>query len=168
MDKASIARRHSRARLRVRGRRRPPAQRLRLELTVWWRAAELDRQLAAGASPRTSDALTLRAQRITTRRSRAPLANGLAGALRSAQDNGPHFTSAVRPNAREVLDARAVLGAIERRLRAPEPVAAQGVAMIRSLLTDGNGLLYRPGGPGELGSRLRAAAAALEPAGSRD
>ncbi len=35
--------------------------------------------------------------------------------------------------------------------------------MIRLLLTDGNGVLYQPGEPGALGSRLRAAAVALEP-----
>ena len=56
-----------------------------------------------------------------------------------------------------------MIAALDRRLRSPEPVAPQGVAMVRALLVDGNGLLYRPGEPGALGSRLRAAAAAMEP-----
>jgi hypothetical protein len=36
-------------------------------------------------------------------------------------------------------------------------------AMLLMLLTDGTSPLYRPDEPGALGSRLRAAAAALEP-----
>ena len=56
-----------------------------------------------------------------------------------------------------------MLATLERRLRAPEPVSAQGIAMLESLLTDGASPLYLPTEPGELGSRLRAAAAALEP-----
>jgi hypothetical protein len=73
------------------------------------------------------------------------------------------FSAAVGPNRRELLAARTVLGALERRLRAPEPVAARGVALLYTLLTDASSALYRPGEPGALGSELRAAAAALEP-----
>lgn len=74
----------------------------------------------------------------------------------------------MRPDLPDVVEARAVIEALDRRLRAPEPVAAQGVAMVRGLLIDGNGLLYRPGLPGALGSRLRAAAAAMDPPRVRD
>jgi hypothetical protein len=69
----------------------------------------------------------------------------------------------VRPDRREIIAARTVLGVLERRLRAPEPVSPNGVAALRELLTDGNGPLYIGSEPGALGSRLRAAAAALEP-----
>ena len=138
-------------------------QRVRVALIVWWRAARLDRQLAAGASPRASAVLALRAQRITGRRSRIRLADGLARAIRDAQGKTPGFSAAVRPHRREVLAARTVLATLDRRLRAPEPVTARGVALLRALLTDGTGPLYRPGEPGALGSQLRAAAAALEP-----
>jgi hypothetical protein len=131
-----------------------------------WHGAELDRQLAAGESARASDVLAVRARQITTRRRRRQLAGGLAGVLRSAQNTRATWSAAPRPRAREVLEARAVIAALQRRLLAPEPVSAQGVAAVQALLTDGNGLLYRYGEPGALGSRLRAAAAALEPRGT--
>ncbi len=104
----------------------------------------------------------MRARRLTTARGRRHVADGLAGALRSA-GNGRHgFTAAVRPRSDEICDAAAVIASIERRLRAPVPVPARGVALISLLLIDGNGPLYGRGEPGSLGSRLRAAAVALE------
>ncbi|MBV8998793.1 MAG: hypothetical protein JO304_07020 [Solirubrobacterales bacterium] len=57
---------------------------------------------------------------------------------------------------------------MDRRLRGAEPVTAQGVALLESLLTDGTSPLYVPTEPGALGSRLRAAAAALEPTTRHD
>jgi hypothetical protein len=146
--------------IRRSGVRRRPA---RSALFAWWHALELDRQLAAGADPRSSAVLAMRARRITAARSRRRISGGLAGALSRAQGGHPGFTAAVRSDAREVLTARTVLTALAARLRAPEPVAPQGVAMLLMLLTDGTSPLYRPGAPGALGSRLRAAAVALEP-----
>jgi len=139
-----------------------------LALAVWWRGAELDRRLAAGEDPRADDALALRARRLTTARGRRHVADGLAGVLRSAGNGRPVFTAAVRSRSGELLEVDAVIATIERRLRAPEPVAAQGVAIVRSLLTDGNGPLYRDSDPDALGSRLRAAAAALNAPGAVD
>jgi hypothetical protein len=132
-------------------------------LAVWWNATDLDRRLAAGDDPRSTDALALRARRILTRRSRSRLAGGLAGAMGRARAGGSPFTAAVTPRSRDVLEARTVIAALERELRGDQPVAARGVAMVRLLLVDGNGPLYRPSPPGLLGSRLRAAAAALRP-----
>jgi hypothetical protein len=135
--------------------------RLRPALAAWWSATELDRRLAAGEEPWSSAALAVRARRILTRRSRARVAGGLAGAMRSARGSASAFSAAVTPDSPDVLDARAVIAALERVLRSREPVAARGVAMVRLLLVDGNGPLYRPTPPGLLGSQLRAAAAAL-------
>lgn len=138
-------------------------QRIQLKPVVWWRAGQLDRLLAAGASPHASAALGLRAQQITARRSRMRLADGLARAIRDAQDTTAGFSASVRPHRQEVLAARTVLATLQRRLRASEPVTACGVALLRTLLTDGTSVLYRPSEAGALGSQLRAAAAALEP-----
>ncbi len=146
---------------------RPGRPGLGLALTVWWRGAELDRRLADGEDPWASEALALRAHRITAARHRARLASGLAGALRSARTGRAGFTAAVRPDSPDVLASGSLIATIERRLRDPEPVAPRGVAIVRTLLIDGNSPLYRPGEPGVLGSRLRAAAAALgAPAGN--
>ncbi len=78
------------------------------------------------------------------------------------------FTAAVAPDRREVLAARPVIDALVRRLQGTEAVTARGMAMLSQLLTEPTSPLYRPDEPGALGSRLRAAAAALEPSNSRD
>jgi hypothetical protein len=149
--------RRSRATGRGRGRR------IRLALVARWRAGELDRQLAAGADPDAAALLAIRGRRLTSRGHRARVAAGLARAAEDAVAIPHAFSAAVRPDAREVAAARVVLATLDRRLRAPEPVSARGVALLESLLTDGTSPLYRPTEPGALGSRLRAAAAALEP-----
>lgn len=131
-------------------------------MAVWWRGAELDARLASGADPWTSEALALRADRITTPRHRVRVAEGLAGARRSARRDRLAFTAAVRPNSSDVLESNALIAAIERRLRGGRPVTAQGVAIVRGLLIDGNSALYGNGEPGTLSSQLRAAAAALD------
>ncbi len=143
-------------------------QRIRIALIAWWRAGRLDSQLAEGTSPRTSAALALRAHRITEPQNRIRVADGLARAIRDADATTPGFSAAVRPHRQEVRAARTVLATLERRLRAPEPVTARGVALLLALLTDGTSPLYRPTEPGALGSQLRAAAASLEPPDRRD
>ncbi len=136
---------------------------VRLALIAGWRAGELDRQLAAGMSPDAGELLTIRGERLSSRRYRARIAAGLARVVRDAEATTRGFSAAVRPDRREVIAARTVLAALDRRLRAVEPVSPRGVAMLESLLTDGMSPLYRPTEFGALGSRLRAAAAALEP-----
>jgi hypothetical protein len=143
-------------------------RRVRLTLIAGWHACELDRQLAAGVSPGASALLTTRGERLTSRRYRARIAAGLARVVRDAEAATRGFTAAVRPDRREVIAARTVITTLDRRLRAAEPVSAQGVAMLESLLTDGMSPLYRPTEYGALGSRLRAAAAALEPLAQHD
>jgi len=112
---------------------------------------------------RSSDALAFRAVRIIGRRRRACLARGLARALRSASDSRARLTAAVPPDRRAVLAARPVIEALERRLLGPGPVAARGAAMLGELLTEPTSPLYQSDDRDALGSRLRAAAAALEP-----
>ena len=143
-------------------------RRIRLSAVVRWGAAWLDHELASGISPQASEALALRARRITGHRSRADAASGLIRALFSAEDAAPGFTAEEQAHHREVLAARTVIAALDRRLRAPEPVAPRGMAMLHVLLTKGTSPLYQPGNPGALGDHLRAAAAALEPHNRRD
>lgn len=142
-------------------------RRARLLVIASWRAGELDRHLAAGASPGSSALLAIRSRRLTGRRFRRHIAAGLARAVRDAETSTPGFTAAVRPDRREVIAMRTLLSTLDRRLRSDEPVTAQGVALLESLLTDGSSPLYQSTEPGALGSRLRAAAAALEPLARR-
>jgi hypothetical protein len=140
---------------------------LRLHLNAAWHSNAIDRELADGVDPRSSAVLALRARKLTGPRGRERIADGLAGARRSAEDTRPGISAAVRPDARELLEARTVLAVLERRLRGSGPVRAQGVAMLGVLLTDAASPLYQPSGWGELASRLRAAAAGLEPHSTR-
>jgi hypothetical protein len=96
------------------------------------------------------------------------MAAGLTRALRDAEATTPGFSAAVRPHRREVIAARTVLAILDRRLRGAEPVSARGVALLELLLTDGASPLYLPTEPGALGSRLRAAAAALAPSATHE
>ncbi len=138
-------------------------RRARLLLLASWRAGELDRDLAAGVSPDASALLAIRGRRLTSRRSRRRIAAGLARVVRDAEATTRGFSAAVRPDRREVIAARPLLATLDVRLRADEPVSPQGVALLESLLTDGTSPLYQPAEPGALGSRLRSAAAALDP-----
>jgi hypothetical protein len=139
-----------------------PWQRVYRALAAQWYAGQLDRRLAQGTSPNATALLAIHAERITGPRGRARVAEGLARARRDAHAAHSGFSAAIPPHASEVRAARTVLETLERRLLAPEPVTPRGVALLRVLLTDGAGPLYRPGEPGVLGSDLRAAAAALE------
>lgn len=142
-------------------------RRIRLALLSRLRAVELDREIAAGTGLQTSPLLASRARSIVGKRSRRRLAGGLARVLKSVERSGPGLTAAVPPDCREVLAARVVISTLARRLRSPEPVNPRGVAVLQTLLTDGSSPLYTPCESGALGSQLRAAAAALEPAESR-
>jgi hypothetical protein len=137
-------------------------QRICLTLLARWHAGELDRRLVAGIRPSADALLAIHAERITGRRSRVRVADGLARAQREAQTVAPGFSAAIRPHRSEVVAARAVLDTLEHRLGCPRSVTARGVALLRLLLTDGASSLYRPRETGALGSDLRAAAAALE------
>lgn len=143
-------------------------RRVRLELIAGWRAGELDRQLAASASPAGSALLAIRAQRLTSRRFREHVAAGLTRAVRDAEAGTPGCSAAVQPHRGELFAERHVVATLDRRLRGAEPVSARGVALLELLLSDGTGPLYRPTEPGALASLLRAAAAALEPCAPRD
>jgi hypothetical protein len=137
--------------------------RAHLRLLAPWHGPELDRQLAAGIDPHTSALLAMRARTITDKRGRKRVADGLTRALRTARPTTPGFTAAVRPRAAELLAVRPVVAALDRHLRCLEPVSAQGVAILRELLTEGASPLYQPSAPGALADRLCAAAAVLAP-----
>ena len=91
------------------------------------------------------------------------MASELVHALFTAEDSAPGFTPAQRAHQHEVAGERTVIGALDRRLRSSEAVAPRGMAMLHMLLADAASPLLRPSEPGALGSRLRAAAAALQP-----
>lgn len=132
-------------------------------LLARWHAETLDRALAAGVG-QDADALTaVRAEQLTTRRSRRQLADGLARVRRDATSELSGWTAVVTPDRCEVAAATPELAALERRLRDAGRIDSAGAAMVRLLLTDGTSPLYDPVGAGSLARHLRAVAGALGP-----
>ena len=119
-------------------------------------ATRLDRELARGARPETNVGLAARAVRLTSMRCRRDLAESLqrilAAVLPASVPGGP---MAADPSARVARQPRvpirrdrisrsaSELAELAAHLVQPGPVPARGVAMVRQLLTDGGGPLYR-------------------------
>ncbi len=115
--------------------------RLRDRLDAHLHADRLERELADGASPEASLGLALRAQALTTTRSRRALAVGLTRVL--AEASAPTVASMMRVplNRAGVLAAAEELDQLRARLLAGGPLAAAGIARTKILLTVGNGPL---------------------------
>jgi hypothetical protein len=126
-------------------------------------ADRLDRLLAAGASPEGSILLAVRAHALVTDRHRQGLATAIDRVVTEAAPVGPRPVTAVPVNWAAVLIALPELRELAGRLRAPAPVPARGVAIVRRLLTDGCGPLFHPARAAELPSATRRASASLEP-----
>jgi hypothetical protein len=134
---------------------------LRLQVAI--RRAALTRQLAEGENPAATAQLRLRADQLTTARSRAALAHSLRRVIREAQSPSLH-----RPFS--IVSRRAVLGSVEqidllvKRIHSPEPVTPRGMALVAELLTDGGSSpLYGSADPGVLRRIVTLNTAALDP-----
>jgi hypothetical protein len=121
----------------------------------------LDRQLAHGVDPISSQALELRAEQLIS--GRAKLAVRVEGVLEAARKPAPGFTAAVPLRRAQVLVCADDLIALARRLTDDRPVDVQGVAMTSVLLSDGASPLYW--GDRSLAHAVRAARLALDPIG---
>jgi|SRR4051812_12757933 hypothetical protein len=115
-------------------------------------AQRLDRELAAGALPASSDELAARAQQLLARR-----ANVARGLRRAAAGGGRDFPVC----SAAWLDAKPTLLALADELVDFTDPAPQGVAMATQLLADPGGPLYLPGEPGDLRAAAEAARHAL-------
>jgi hypothetical protein len=154
-------------------------------LLAKWRAASLDRTLADGADPEQNVYLAARAMQLTGARTRRHLADGLRRVLAEADRSPgaavpprvppggpareaprgparvPAWPTRVPVRRASVATGAAELGALCDHLLAPGPLPARGVAMVRQLLSDGAGPLYRGPDPAALTDAARRAAAAL-------
>jgi hypothetical protein len=135
--------------------------RLRNRVAARIHAVELDRELAAGASPETNVCLALHAARLYRPRHRS----GLAHAMRRLAQLPVRPSRLKAPISRRVVGQVAdQLEAVASRLDAPGPVDVRGVAKVRSLLADGTGPLYRPSGSPALRDELLSVLRAFDPA----
>ena len=116
--------------------------RLRARFCTW----KLDRALARGASPDSSPALSLRANRLIGREARCRLAQELRE-LPAHAARPPCRLEAGVPICRQgVLQAVGLLEELAARLEGREPVDASGVARVRVLLTNADSPLFDPVG----------------------
>jgi hypothetical protein len=137
---------------------------LRRRIEALLLADRLDHALATGAVPETDVLLALRAERLACARTRAELADSIGRLLRAAAEPQRGLTRAptmaVLERVRESHDA---LEELVDHLLAPVPVSAHGVALVRLLLRDGGGPLFRYESRADLTSQVRRAIAALDP-----
>jgi hypothetical protein len=106
-------------------------------------AGALDRRIGDGARPSSDPALAARSARLVRCSTRMEVADALASACAAAHDPANRRAlSAVPLAATDVVAAQPELDALIARLRAPEPVLPQGVALAYELLVDGSGPLY--------------------------
>jgi hypothetical protein len=136
--------------------------RRRSRLLARLRAAKLDRALSAGAPAYSSQALALRAQALTSPRTRRVLRDALE-ALLAPGSEGRLPGSRVLPARDRVNAARDELAELARRLRPGQPVDARGIARVRELLSDGGGPLFWSRSDEDVGAAVREAIAALGP-----
>jgi hypothetical protein len=126
-------------------------------------AGSLDRRLATGTAPETSPLLAVRANAIVRPAARHGLARNLQRILHRAAAPGSHRPVALSGSTcRNVLNAADELRLLVDRLRSPCPVSAQGMAMVKVLLTDGAGPLYYPAHASELPASVHEAIKALD------
>ena len=125
------------------------------------RRESLDRELASGIAPWRSPAHAARALQLTSARRRENYAQGLERVLAETErvdgaggSISNRFSGVVPPNAAAVMLCAPTIWEIVATLRAPAPVSAEGMARLRTLLSDGAGPLYGAGNADQLRQAL--------------
>ncbi|AKS34091.1 hypothetical protein [Mycolicibacterium goodii] len=135
-----------------------PSIRARIAARV--HADTLDAALAVGAPTPPGSAIAVRAARLTSRSERDAVARTLRRAVRDAASDVRQISARVPLHRKNIAECRELIETITRRLRAPAPVSARGMARLSRVIDDGCGPLYAMG-RGDLAGRLGAALAAL-------
>jgi hypothetical protein len=107
-----------------------------LRMRVWWSKDGLTRRLADGADSTESRELALRAGQLTAKQTRELVADSLDDLVGMSKRSRALFTSQAPFDRSKVRGARTELVALARRLRSPEPVRPQGMALALLLVTD--------------------------------
>ncbi len=116
-----------------------------LRLLTLSRSSTLDRQLAAGVDPLTSDELSLRAGQLQSAKGRARLACGLRGAVnRSVRPFDPLALPPSLLRRSEVQENMDLLLELADRVTAA-PVSTEGLARTSMLIADGSSPMFHGG-----------------------
>jgi hypothetical protein len=126
---------------------------------AWLRRRSLDRALSEGADPADAPYVAAHAARLTTRSTRGRVADALERLISAATE--PACLWGVLPSRKAVAANAEELRALAELLRGPSPVYAQGVAMLRILVTDGTGPVYTDRDGRALAARLFGARRAI-------
>lgn len=134
-----------------------------LRCVTWWRAYELDRQLASGADPMGSDELSLRVGQLGSARTRVRLGRALRTAVERA-DRQPEPLGMPPSLIRyaSVRATRELLLALAARACGAGPPGVEGLAMISMLLRDGRSPLHHEAASRSLTATALEALDALE------
>jgi hypothetical protein len=124
-------------------RRGRPRSSLLITLRCRLRRNAIDRELAAGVEPESSECRDLRASELTAGSNREALAAAYERHLAAARSVPP--PSVVPVNCRGVRTAAPRLAHLAKRLRDDPRVRAQGVARARLLLTERDSALHATG-----------------------
>jgi hypothetical protein len=104
--------------------------------------ASLDEQLAAGRSPESARLLAARAEHIVALAPRTSLARNWGHVLRVAEGAAAGRGPTLPLNISAILSAEPAIRELMRRLSAPLPVTAHGVAAATVLLTNAASPVY--------------------------
>ncbi len=111
----------------------------------------LDEELARGIGASLSEAHVARAEQLTGERERQRVARALDRLVDRAQNPRPAYPSPLLPPCPEqVRGAMPLIVSIRSRLLSGEPLAAQGVALLKTLLRDRSSACYEASGDGAL------------------
>ncbi len=135
---------------------------LMAQIRVSVRRSELTRALAEGADPSARPDLALRAQQLTSTRTRRTLARTLRRICAEAHARALTRSQIVIIERAAVIDAEEQITSLIDRLLDPRPVRAQGVAIAERMITNaGRSPLYNAGDPGALRRLVLAAETAM-------
>ena len=116
----------------------------------------LDEELARGMGASLSEAHAARAEQLAGERARRRVARALDRLVDRAQNSRPAYPSPLLPPCPgQVRDAMPLILSIRARLLAGQPLAAPGIARLKTLLRDRSGACYTVGGERALTAALR-------------
>jgi hypothetical protein len=124
--------------------------------------ASLDNKLAEGCAPETSRLLATRSQLIVSPTMRRALADNWLDLLAPAHESAGFLNPRVPLVFDRIVAAQPQIRELADALLAPMPTS-RGVAMARSLLSDGSGPIYNSACSTDLGLALRDVIARLDP-----
>jgi hypothetical protein len=137
--------------------------RARTRLVVLLRSRRLDRALAAGVSPDSSAALSVRAHALIGATARAHLARWIRRVTKDARHPLHPLTPHVPLCRAKIIRSAKTLEKLAQLLVSHDPVDVRGVAQFRLLLIGDRGALFDRPGASDLEPALQEAMQALEP-----